>query len=727
VTDILLINPRLHGNDKYPPLSLIWLGAYLRREGYSVALCDAAALEYSLDDIRKQALKLNPKVIGITFMTAQFDYVRDTAQTLKQALPESTIIAGGIHVSVEPEDTLRSIPEIDYLVIGEGEVTTAELLAALRSGDVRPEEIAGLGFMKDGRFHRTPPRDLIEDLDSLPLPAWDLLPIDRYTVSQPDSRYTYDKGVALTISSSRGCPFRCKFCASGGVFGKGYRCRSPKKTADEIEMLVKDYGVTRFFIVDEVLTIKEKLIIELCNLILERGLEIRWAGNSRCDAGALKSNVMELMKKAGCRRVDFGVESGSPSVLKDINKGISLDKIRRAHTVVHKVGLATTTLMMCGHPTESPKDIGHSLLLLAYLDSEYPEFGPATPFPGTELYNEARRKNWLTDDKWGAYYISNFNRVMRNEYFTHDEIAMLSVYTNLVSNVFAELLEIKRYRKPKGTFRLAYNLLRVLNDTYHFGRFIYLSGPVRAKLVKAWICRDTKPEMMRDFLYGDFNKHTTICVGTTPKKADSILKDIEWKRALVIGDEPQAIHHLKKLLAAGFGDEKLAAPPGELLTAPDAAGEDAGTTGVNTGKLWRWARSAAGKGDVVLHLHMRKGIFANRNELLSGLWTPLRKGIPVYMVNSAHIGREISFNNLFTHITEIVKRLVSSLASRLVSPFMALRLSCLGRRNRAFSEDTASLSEELPEPLKAISREADTGPDRSGRQASGEQVETAAR
>lgn len=503
MVDALLINPRVSVNEKYPPLSLINIAAYAEREGFTVDICDAAAFEMSDEEVLDIISQCNPMCVGLTFMTAQYSYALVLAGLIKKHFPKVFLITGGIHSNVVPEDTLKRMPFLDSIVIGEGEITFTELLSYLKSDKIENKsEIKGLAFIDKGEFVNTNSRPLITSLDILPIPAWNKLPIQRYKVSQPAKRYELSEGIALTISSSRGCPHRCLFCCAHGVYGSGYRYRSPQLVVDEIEYLVRHFNVRHFFFVDEVLFQKRDHILTLAHEIINRELDICWAGNSRVNSLALDDEVIEYIIKAGCVRVDFGVETGSPKILKEIHKGITLPQIYKSHREVQRHGLATTSLMMIGHPSESFEDVLASIRLIAYIDSDYSAFGPSTPFPGTPLYKLAKDNNWLRSDDWSDYFITNNYRVMRNQYFDYQDIYRLNCFCNGIAYIFAELATIKRYKPEitRATWTCIRLFVRILTNRYRSVFQEDFTLKKRAEIIEMFLTKDADPERFEELL-----------------------------------------------------------------------------------------------------------------------------------------------------------------------------------------------------------------------------------
>jgi radical SAM superfamily enzyme YgiQ (UPF0313 family) len=425
--DCVLVNPRIVGSDNDPSLGLLSLAAYVRSKGYSVTLIDAQALKLSDSQVASQIMQLKPLLVGITFMTSQEAITRSLVKTLRRLAQSShqdlMLVAGGIHASVLPDETLKL--GFDFVIVGEGEQTLEELLSVLRSkpGNFDKLKIDGL-YTKDGEFT---PRKLIDNLDSLPLPAWDLAPIKYYQCSDPDLRYQRDRGVTLNIYTSRGCIYNCTFCASHGVYGHVHRERSAKKVVDEIELLGTKYDVTRFFIVDESIFNNAKHAEEFADEILKRGLQIRFASPARVSDPGINLVTLRKMHDAGMVRVDFGVESGSERILKDIQKGITREQIIRAHKLAHEAGLKTVSLMIAGHLEETWSDVIDSLELVAELDTDFAEFGPMTPYPGTACYKKALKEGWIRNKDWSLYYISNPYRVMRSRCFSYQEVYLLGL------------------------------------------------------------------------------------------------------------------------------------------------------------------------------------------------------------------------------------------------------------------------------------------------------------
>jgi anaerobic magnesium-protoporphyrin IX monomethyl ester cyclase len=449
VCDLVLINPRIVGTDKYPPMSLLCLAAYARRNGYSVAIIDAQAEMLTDEEVSERVGYYDPILCGITFMTNQVEIVRGLVAKVKQHYPGLRFVAGGIHVSILPAEA--KMLGFDFCVVGEGEQTLVQLASAIKDR----KSIDNIeGMWSDSSEFRT--REVIQDVDSLPIPAWDLVPIDRYTVSQPDLRYALESGVCLTISTSRGCPYNCTFCSSHGVYGHSHRTRSPRHIVDEIETLYRKYEVRKFFLVDESILADPERAEGFAEEILRRNLKIEFASSARVSDRGVNIETLTKMRKAGMVRVDFGVESGSQKMLNNIRKGITVTQVEDAHRIAHEAGMRTTSLMIAGHLEENWEDVLDSLELVAKIATDYPEFGPMTPYPGTEAYSKALKEGWVRDFDWSKYYISNPYRVMRSRHFSYQEIYALS----LLCTDAARFMTTWKQGKP-SSWKGFYSVLKV--------------------------------------------------------------------------------------------------------------------------------------------------------------------------------------------------------------------------------------------------------------------------
>jgi anaerobic magnesium-protoporphyrin IX monomethyl ester cyclase len=329
------------------PLGLLYIGAVLDQAGETVAAIDGAAEEENVAGVVRRVAAFKPDVIGIGSFTVSFETTRRLAAKLKVALPDVPIVLGSYHVTLVPDQAMAD-PYFDVGVLGEGEYTMLELLAHYK-GEKKLEDIDGICFRKDdGELHFTLPRKKFKDLDAFPFPARHLLPPNIYR-PVPVDEHAFPK---FSMVTSRGCPHACAFCQKAR---SGYRSHSPGYIVDEIEHLVRDFGVADIAFVDSLFCANKKRVHAVCDEILRRGVKVSWTCSSRVEV--VDKPLLQKMKDAGCWRTRFGVESGSDRVLDFISKGITKDKIRKAITAADEVGLRPKAFFMVGHMPDTRESI----------------------------------------------------------------------------------------------------------------------------------------------------------------------------------------------------------------------------------------------------------------------------------------------------------------------------------------------------------------------------------
>jgi radical SAM superfamily enzyme YgiQ (UPF0313 family) len=285
----------------------------------------------------------------------------------------------------------------DYGIVGEGERTVVELVDAISQGNLQQiPQIKGIVFRDGLKIVRTPPREYIEDLDTLPFPARHLFPpLSKYT-------YLYYKSLPLaTIITSRGCPYQCTFC-DRAVFGNRVRMRSINNILDEIEMLVKECGIREVNIVDDLFTLTPRRVEEFCQELLSRKLKISWACMGRADR--VTSGILKTMKKAGCWRINYGIESGNQRVLDSIKKDVTLAEIERAVRWTNALNIRTLGFFILGLPQEDEASIRDTLRFAKSLPLDRVVFFIAQPLPGTQIYKTALSQGKINKDIEYRYY-----------------------------------------------------------------------------------------------------------------------------------------------------------------------------------------------------------------------------------------------------------------------------------------------------------------------------------
>jgi len=407
-TSIALVNPpRLHLLTKRPSytnephLGLAYVAASLRENGYSVNFIDAETDRLTAEETATLALKDDPIFIGLSAYTALIKSAAKVAAAIKQLDPNRTVVIGGWHPTVLPKKTLEEFAEFDIAVFGEGEQVARELTYALENS-LSTSDISGIVYRSGGQVIKNQPHHRVDDLDSLPFPAWDLFPIEKY-----QAHYTTNRNIIeLPVNTGRGCPGRCKFCArvTGGVV----RRRSVNSIMEEIHVDVGRFGAGAIVFMDETFTADPELAEELCERMIADGLnrKIYWLCQTRVDW--VTPELLDVMGRAGCRHISFGVESGDPDILAGAGKGTDLGQITEAVRSAKRAGILVDNFFILGLPNETPRTLRKTVNLAVELDSDFANFFILVPYPGTKVYEMARRGEGglrlLTDD-WDMYGI----------------------------------------------------------------------------------------------------------------------------------------------------------------------------------------------------------------------------------------------------------------------------------------------------------------------------------
>ena len=323
------------GHNSYFPLGLGYIAAVLREGGHEAHLLDPEAEGLTREELLARILEIQPDLVGISCATPAFKSARAIADMVKKNTP-ALVVVGGVHVSSHPKEILESCAEFDVVVFGEGEITSLEICQRYKAGHPESlENIAGLVYRVQGEVKQNPPRLKIADLDSLPLPARDLVNLDNYRL-QP----LFDHGVkSATMITSRGCPSHCTYCASFLTMGKKFRAHSPEYTIREIKHLVEKYGVKHIYFVDDTFTMDRQRVFRICELLDKEKIKIKWTFFGRVDT--VDEELLRVMREHGADQIIFGIESGDLQVLKNIRKEVTLEQCRQALSISNKLGYRT--------------------------------------------------------------------------------------------------------------------------------------------------------------------------------------------------------------------------------------------------------------------------------------------------------------------------------------------------------------------------------------------------
>lgn len=396
MSDIFLLFPPIEfRKDKqfnYPPLGILYVGTFLKEKGFDVKVIDCEIERHSLDKLKEIIIRENPSIVGFSSMTCQIRNTLIIAKAIKQQNKNIKIICGGPHISSTIGELFKFTNDIDFLVYGEGEHTSYELIKALKERKKDFRGINGIIFKENNKVVVTRPRDHIENLDGLPFPDLSLVKTKRYDAY-------YAKSLPLTsIMASRGCPFNCNFCDAYATHGRKIRFRSPKNVVNEMEHNYRKFGIRQFMIKDSTFTIKKDWVNEICNELKARKLKINWTCNTRVDM--VNEPLLKNMKFAGCYMVLFGIESGSQKVLNNMMKATTVEQTKHAIKLCKKVGLGTVGFFMIGNPGETKEDVEITIKLSKELDLDLATFGVTIAYPNTELYRWGVRSSVIKDPYW---------------------------------------------------------------------------------------------------------------------------------------------------------------------------------------------------------------------------------------------------------------------------------------------------------------------------------------
>jgi len=436
----LLINPdtpRLYGFGGLCafPLGLGYIAAVLEEYHY-VKVIDIGAEKIDADSLRKTISKVDPEIVGITSDTLTFQRAIEIAELIKQINSGIVVVVGGAHSNAMPSYPLN-YDCFDISVYGEGERTAVELWERIEKGESY-EDIKGIAYRGRDGIVLTQIRELIENLNELPIPARHLFPIDQY-----HGESHLDVSPIYSVGTSRGCPFSCAFCSNNVVFGRRYRFRDPKNVVDEIELLINEYNAKRIYFREDLFTVNKERVIDICNEIRRRGLNFRWECESRVNT--ISAEMLKAMKEAGCELIWFGVESGSQEILNYLNKQITLSQVREAYSLCKEIGIKAGASFMIGVPGENMRDIYKTIDLAKELKPklEFAWFSIFTGFPTSPLY-EYVRENKLYEKE-----VSHGILIVKTKEFDRVQLEGIQRYANRKIN-----------RNRKRLLRLAFSEIK---------------------------------------------------------------------------------------------------------------------------------------------------------------------------------------------------------------------------------------------------------------------------
>lgn len=390
---ILLINPPVQkiGYPWYVPPGLSYIAAMLVKFKYDTEIMDVNAHRYPNKTVIKKIKNNPPDIFAITAMINSAGYVSWITNRLKKEFPDKKIILGGTITSMTPK-TLFKYSGVDIQILGEGEQTIIDLLQTLeKKGDLK--NVDGIIYKENNKIITTAPRKQIEDINTIPFPAYDLFPMEIYLSNRPPKELELG-GKILGLTTSRGCPYQCIFCFKPFY---GIRLRSAENIFEEVKMLKEKYKITGLHIFDDCAIFPIKRMERFCDLLLKNKMNLQWVCMGRINL--MTEKLLRKMKKAGCRRIQYGIESGSNKILKIIGKGFTIEQAEETINLTRKVGIIINATFIFGLPGEDEKTMQETIDFIKKMDLEINKIFFPIPYPGTRLYKMALEQGKIVDEE----------------------------------------------------------------------------------------------------------------------------------------------------------------------------------------------------------------------------------------------------------------------------------------------------------------------------------------
>lgn len=394
------------------PLGIAYLGAVLERDGFDVTLIDGSSIRpvtmvksghflvgAEPPEIAEAVVKARPDIIGISCpFTTRYRLFRECLKAIRERLPRTRLIVGGIHPTLFPQRVLE-MDQADLVVLGEGELTMLELARRYKyEARIDADGLDGVAWRHNGHVNVIPRKSYINDLDSLPQPARHLLPMDVY-LARSGGRWTSRSTSVLPVLTSRSCPGRCSFCSVHAVTGPKWRAHSAQRVVEEIVTIVDTYNPSMIAFEDDRLTWNRDRLLDICRKIIDRRMKIRWYTPNGVHVADLDEELLIMMKKAGCRSLNLAIESGDPEILhKVIGKKATSEQALEVSHACNRIGIRTNGYFILGMPGETDASIQRSLDLCLKMPLDGLGVFIATPFPGTRMFDQCIKAGYIEPD-----------------------------------------------------------------------------------------------------------------------------------------------------------------------------------------------------------------------------------------------------------------------------------------------------------------------------------------
>jgi radical SAM superfamily enzyme YgiQ (UPF0313 family) len=409
------------------PMGLGYVAAVLQSR-HEIDVIDMVVEPLCDDNLAERVAAINPGIVGISSDTLSFGRAIEVAVLIKRLNPEIVVVIGGAHANAVPGEVLK-YDCFDVCVHGECEESILELWRRIEAGRGYGD-LPNVAYRKGNEIVINPRGELIEDLNTLPVPARELFPMEKY-----NSEFGMYVSPIYSLNTSRGCPYKCAFCSSNVLFGRKYRYRSGESVADEIEMLIDKYKCKGVYFCEDLFTGNDKRVFDICSEIRRRGLSVKWVCESRVN---VSGEMLEVMKQAGCELVWFGVESGCERVLKMIDKEITIEQIKKVFAICKDIGLKAGASFVMGFPGETIEDMYKTVELAQFLKPSFAWFNIFTAYPTSRLYRKVVDESLYEKDIGHGIYIvktDEFDRSKLEEIQRYAERKVNRSLKNFVSTI----------------------------------------------------------------------------------------------------------------------------------------------------------------------------------------------------------------------------------------------------------------------------------------------------
>ena len=402
----LLVKPYNLSDHIQPSLGLGYLAAAAKIGGHEALILDCIKDGVKLDGLLEEISRTRPDVVGFQCYTFDLKFVKEALEGCRRISPDIKTVIGGPHPSAVPKESFEYFKDsLDYLFVGEAEKGFPLLLDKLsKRGPVDYSDIPGLAWRQDGDLRQNP-QVFVEDLDSLGMPAWDMIRPEEYPESQHGA--FFKKFPIAPLMITRGCPFSCTFCTGNIVGGKKIRRHSADFILRQIRYLYDERGIREFHIVDDNFTFDKNFAKTLITGLIDLKLDISWSTPNGVRVDSLDEELLMLMKKSGLYLISLGIESGSDRVLKLMRKSTTVGKCRRSVNLIRSAGIEIAGFFIVGFPGETGEDIKKTIDLSLELDLIRANYFTYLPFPGSQSYNELSSKGNLDETDWDNFYFMN--------------------------------------------------------------------------------------------------------------------------------------------------------------------------------------------------------------------------------------------------------------------------------------------------------------------------------